>query len=103
MKSELTKSFLLWIVVGGIGLFFIGRSLINTNAIQPIGEVIEENMKKLDIGNEIVPITIGSSTIYAKISRSEEDRNRGLSGVQALSDDQGMLFVFVTSTNQVFG
>ncbi len=43
-------------------------------------------------------IQIGDKKIYVQVAESPKDKARGLSGKKALSDNEGMLFLFPTKT-----
>ena len=47
-------------------------------------------------------VTIGSTTISAKIADTDALRELGLSGTQSLPQGQGMLFIFQTPGNYAF-
>jgi len=109
MKSNFGVKALLWIMIGGGGMYFLTQKMINEDLIPSISEVIEQNRFDLDenrqslnsVSNNVL-IRTDSSIISAYVSRSEEDRNRGLSGREYLNDGEGMLFVFASSTRPGF-
>jgi uncharacterized membrane protein (UPF0127 family) len=55
----------------------------------------------LDRGLAILPgddakVILGKQNLTVNVARTAEERSRGLSGVESLSENRGLLFVFVT-------
>lgn len=65
------------IVLLTIGLVLFGAWLILNNIPKPA-----------------TTVTIGTAVVKAKVASTDAERERGLSGVEVLSDTSGMLFVF---------
>lgn len=71
----------IFIVLVVIGLLLLGYQKLFGPKTEDIGDVKKINM------------VIGDSKLMVVIARSEQERYKGLSGIEAIQDDQGMLFI----------
>jgi uncharacterized membrane protein (UPF0127 family) len=85
MKKIAIIIFLLGVAV--IAFFVFGPQNRQEPQEQPVVTLIEKTLE----------IKIAGKTINATVADTEEKRKKGLSGISALSEDEGMIFVFPES------
>lgn len=112
------------IVILSIGvLFYIAKESISVNVVptlqeyissttSPVAENIPTATSTIVIDSSIssttknisflTPIKASKGTIYATVAKNPTTREKGLSGVASLDEEEGMLFIFPTVMEQEF-
>lgn len=91
------SSKILWLLFLFIlALVAIFGILVKTVAIK------EPQSVPLSVSQSMVNVKIGEVMVRAKIAKTPEERRRGLSGVSALADGEGMIFFFEAPLRETF-
>lgn len=64
--------------------------------------VNEPKSVPVSVSQSMVNVKIKDVAVRAKIAKTPEERRRGLSGVSALADGEGMIFFFETPAHETF-
>lgn len=86
----------LFLMLGGVALFIVVVGLLvkaQKGEKNVFSGIIKSSPAPLVISNP-KQITVGAAKFSVSVAANDADRQRGLSGVSSMKDDQGMLFVF---------
>lgn len=92
MQQRLIRGLLL--AVAAIGGFVVVAQLITQPAELGMRDRSAEMNTGAGTSTETIEVRLAGQAIEADVMRSAQERSRGLSGREKLSDDSGMLFVF---------
>lgn len=59
-----------------------------------LGFLYKSQLSDFFFGDEKISVTIRDTAVTASVADSPEERSRGLSGVESLKEQEGMLFIF---------
>ncbi|MDQ2932930.1 MAG: DUF192 domain-containing protein, partial [bacterium] len=126
MKASTILTFVLFFIIGVVGLVFMAQNALKTRAIPSLGEFLASTSPILDTENRdefasttTSTSTVGtssatstksvysilktaSSTFRIQIAKTPSTRELGLSGRAGLEADEGLLFMFPTAGSHGF-
>lgn len=97
MKSNKALPFWLWAIIGIVGIIFLSNKLFDEGKVPTLEKYMAETMPftvEIIVPARSAEAGVSTSSITAFVAATDQERQRGLSGVKVLADDAGMLFIF---------